>query len=584
VDRVPQATIYFTFVEVDMDMAGVKDNYYETLEVTEEMVPGGFIALNDDDDNNNGTPDKDENGPIANENDLVKITLWPVSPTQLPIDSAHPVTLKAISGAEKIRIWENETKTGDPVGLPKHYYSRTDFSKDLWVEGIQASSSPRDITLALEYAGFEDRIRATVVKVNLNMAGVPDDYREENPGGYISVNDDDDNNNGIPDKDEAPVNGEDNLVAISLSILPANLNCGEVELRVLGNTPAKVWKYSDKRELIIPSNDPDHPSNCERWPPSQLPPTLYVEGMSTTFFLGGWLDLSYVIDQQVYIHTDLVKITIFKLQITEPDENPVTDNNFTFNDATPGVCNVTGWGTTDVLDMDPELQWSISSITGSTLTSEPPDRKGPNITFTYTTLPSSWVGWKNLYLTHPAVSCMDYQLVEIFFLRDETNNPEEINPNWYYYWSKTCASSGTHHYDGSKPDHLGYYRWGDTHFHICPLACGFRDLTGHDGIDTFAETCLHEKAHMDYFLSTWGTWADYLRRQPAEDQDEGVGDGLKDSDEPGMGYDPTKIGTPTNQYRKDNDFEDYASKAEFNWTEGSADYADWANPGHRSNK
>ena len=40
VDRVPQAEIYFTFVEVDMDMAGVKDNYYETLEVTEEMVPG----------------------------------------------------------------------------------------------------------------------------------------------------------------------------------------------------------------------------------------------------------------------------------------------------------------------------------------------------------------------------------------------------------------------------------------------------------------------------------------------------------------------------------------------------------------
>jgi hypothetical protein len=51
-----------------------------------------------------------------------------------------------------------------------------------------------------------------------------------------------------------------------------------------------------------------------------------------------------------------------------------------------------------------------------------------------------------------------------------------------------------------------------------------------------------------------------------------------------MGYDPTKIGTPTNKYRPDNDFEDYATKAEFNWTKGSSDYADWANPGHRSDK
>ena len=75
-----------------------------------------------------------------------------------------------------------------------------------------------------------------VVKVNLNMACVPDDYREENPGGYVPVNDDDDNDNGIADKDEAPVNGEDNLVAISLSILPANLTTGEVELRVLSGT------------------------------------------------------------------------------------------------------------------------------------------------------------------------------------------------------------------------------------------------------------------------------------------------------------------------------------------------------------
>lgn len=411
---------------------------------------------------------------------------------------------------------------------------------------------------------------------------MPDDSNEVNPGGYVPVNDDDDNDNGIADIDEAPVNGEDNLVAISLSILPANLNTGEVELKVpADDTPLRVWRYPDKRESIIPNGDP--PKYYKRWAPSELPPTLYVEGLSPTLPGAPRLTLSYIIDQQVYIHTDLVKITIFKLQITEPDENPVTDNNFTFNDATPGVCNVTGWGTTGVLEMDPELQWSISGITGSTLTSEPPDRKGPNITFTYTTLPSSWVAWKNLYLTHPAVSCMDYQLVEIFFSRDATNNPEGINPNWYYYWSKTGASSGTHHYNPGLLDADGQYTFGDNFFEIGPSAKN-QDVglvVKGDGIDNFGSTCLHEKAHMDYYFSAWDPY------NPNLDRDENVGDGLKDGDEPGLTglngqpYNPNKIDTNGDMYADD---EDYARKFENTWEVESHDYEDWANPGHRSDK
>jgi hypothetical protein len=170
-----------------------------------------------------------------------------------------------------------------------------------------------------------------VVKVNLNMACVPDDYREENPGGYVPVNDDDDNDNGIADKDEAPVNGEDNLVAIFLSILPANLTTGEVELRVLSDTHThiQVWKYPDKRELIIPNGDP--PKYYKRWAPSQLPPTLYVEGMSPGT---EGLMLLYVVDQQVYIHNDLVCITV-GCSSAGPHDSSVNWNHTTNYFATP---------------------------------------------------------------------------------------------------------------------------------------------------------------------------------------------------------------------------------------------------------
>lgn len=134
-----------------MDMDGVNDDYYgQSCEKTEEMRPGGFIPLND----------------------LVKLTLFEVLPDHptLPIDDAHPVTLRVIAGSEKIRIWDNENKTGTPITLPKSYTSRWSDPIHLWVEGIQISSSPRDITLALEYMSpggkFEDRIKSTIVEVD----------------------------------------------------------------------------------------------------------------------------------------------------------------------------------------------------------------------------------------------------------------------------------------------------------------------------------------------------------------------------------------------------------------------------------
>jgi hypothetical protein len=97
-----------------------------------------------------------------------------------------------------------------------------------------------------------------------------------------------------------------------------------------------------------------------------------------------------------------------------------------------------------------------------------------------------------------------------------------------------------------------------------------------EGIDNFGSTCLHEKSHMDYFLKIWGTWQNYLSRQPIEDIDEDI---LRDSDEPGLGYDPTKKGTPSNQYCNSDDFEDLACKTEATWINGSANNEDWAKPG-----
>ena len=172
-------------VKVDLDIRGVKGgdelrgpDFAEDPALSKEINPGGFIALNDDDDNNNGIPDKDESGPITGENDLVKITLNRVVPTELTGD----VTLKATAGGSKIKLWQSSVKSGSPITLPKIYATPADLSKYLYVEGVETSSSARDITLVLEYTipgtstTFDDTINATVYKAELKSIKFTSDH------------------------------------------------------------------------------------------------------------------------------------------------------------------------------------------------------------------------------------------------------------------------------------------------------------------------------------------------------------------------------------------------------------------------
>ena len=213
-----------------------------------------------------------------------------------------------------------------------------------------------------------------------------------------------------------------------------------------------------------------------------------------------------------------------------------------------------------------------TSITESTQTSSPSPAKGAGPTFTYTKLPSTNdFGDKTLTLTHPKATSPDTETVQIFFTKTATNNPGGSNPNWYYYWNQTGASSGTHAYVNSSAEY-GYYDFGDNHFHICNLAAGTNDTTGHNGIDCFAETCLHENQHKTDYFAWWPNGYN-----PAQDLDN---DWVPDNIEPSLGFDPTKWDTDGDSQK---DFEDRGYDAEKSWNAGSTDNQDWANPGHQSN-
>jgi len=127
----------------------------------------------------------------------------------------------------------------------------------------------------------EDTCIFTVFKMLLGMSGVSE-TSEENPGGFLAFNDDDDNENGVPDYDDPGDASEDDLVAITIGCSPANLG-GYLELRA--HTPIKVWSDPHKGagNLLIPNGE----NLYRRWVVGSFPATMWVEGVNSAGFLSG---------------------------------------------------------------------------------------------------------------------------------------------------------------------------------------------------------------------------------------------------------------------------------------------------------
>jgi len=144
-----------------------------------------------------------------------------------------------------------------------------------------------------EESGAWGEARAWVYafKVNLDVDGV-DDADEEDPGGYIAFNDDDDDENGVPDwLDDAGSAAEDDLVKIDVfEHLPSNLAPGCIELEA--STGLRVWNSATKGglgNLVIPNGERALSRWYERWEVGSTLPDLWVEGYNG----GGHLAVYY---------------------------------------------------------------------------------------------------------------------------------------------------------------------------------------------------------------------------------------------------------------------------------------------------
>ena len=120
------------------------------------LYMANFIYYNHDDDNGNETGDVAEVS-VSGENDLVMMT---VRIGLLTNDYPGVWTLAAISGANRIRVWDNPDKSGSEVSLPTNWpitapndpwSGSYDTSYTYWVEGVVTSAAPYDVKIRTRY-------------------------------------------------------------------------------------------------------------------------------------------------------------------------------------------------------------------------------------------------------------------------------------------------------------------------------------------------------------------------------------------------------------------------------------------------
>ncbi len=163
----------------------------------------------------------------------------------------------------------------------------------------------------------EATLTIRVVEADIDIEGLADEDEADPPGAILSLNNDDDNENGVPDLNENPVAGENDLKQITLSAWqPEPGNEADMIWSLSWYSPdrLKVWPNPDKSGTPVPNGE--YFTFAEK----PLPQTFYVEGLQTSAFPADtaiFLQVSedYAENRWVYC-SDVVVVTVVDVDIT----------------------------------------------------------------------------------------------------------------------------------------------------------------------------------------------------------------------------------------------------------------------------
>jgi len=173
--------------------------------------------------------------------------------------------------------------------------------------------------------GCSDQASVTVIRPDLTFLGVSEE-QEENPGGFLALNDDDDNENEILDKDETgPTAGEDDLRSLTLS----------VPLELEGTITLSCTSGCSKVKLYENANRTNPVSLPQSWtvPGEPFPKVFYVEGFAPSARMRD-VSLKVAFEGEGGPGEDPVKLTVIDVQLRAltftSDHGLMLDNNIDY--------------------------------------------------------------------------------------------------------------------------------------------------------------------------------------------------------------------------------------------------------------
>ena len=303
---------------------------------------------------------------------------------------------------------------------------------------------------------------------------------------------------------------------------------------------------------------------------------------------------------------------------------PVKDEKLCFNYDHPGTLSIDAEAFTksNSGEIAEVVSWEVKSMVGTHVSFDPPDGKGMRVKITFTGLPISnndfGPCWIKAYANFKDCKASTSTQIRLFYPATATNNYEEKEPNWFYYWKQTPALKLTgdpsievkYGGDGKLcseviPDGklMGYYYPRNVYMEnewrifVCDLSFSHFSWSvpivdfSMDGvslrggpfvrggkrtftyIDAFASVIIHESEHLRRYHKWWANKTRDEWRQEDKDRD-----GIPDKEEAKMGFDPGKTSTYFDgKYGPDEEWLCY--EAQTKYKKGDLDVYDWARPG-----
>jgi hypothetical protein len=283
-------TILANDPRVDID---VDSNNNGTITGTDDPIemdaPGNVVMINRDDDNGNGIADYlDLAGPLANPDDDLEPVNLAFIQDGLPQDELNQLVVRLTYTANVIRVWDTRTK--DHQIVSDRWWTIAQFNQlpaTLFMEGIGSGQGILTLTLhrlegdlsTIVLPDFGATLvhfdHVVVTVTTLDLTGYTPytepfqlrpiaEANEESPGVHIRRNGDDDNGNGSPDRLDAHVENENDLIQVSLATGMSGLPGIRVEFE-RGSHDIRVWSSRNKGTPLFAANNNVGPIVLDWW-------------------------------------------------------------------------------------------------------------------------------------------------------------------------------------------------------------------------------------------------------------------------------------------------------------------------------